>query len=183
EKARSSLAAQEMPQHLARVGYPEAVAAIGACLADALAFAHERRLLHLDVKPSNVLLTADGLPMLLDFHLAREPIAASSPAPSSLGGTSWYVSPEQDAALDAVRRGCAVGVGVDGRSDVYSLGVVLFEALAGHRPLVEPPPVSRFNSQVSAGLSGVVGRCLRRRPEDRHPHAAAPPDHLPPPPA
>jgi hypothetical protein len=72
---------------LARASYTEAVCWIGACLADALQYAHERGLLHLDVKPSNVFVAADGQPMLLDFHMARALRAAGDPAPLGLGGT------------------------------------------------------------------------------------------------
>src|SRR4029077_18482862 len=64
-------------QFLTHASYVQAIAAIGACLADALNYAHERNLVHLDLKPSNVLLTFEGHPMLLDFHLARAPIAPS----------------------------------------------------------------------------------------------------------
>src|SRR5205814_4455868 len=87
---------------LAAAAYVEAVCWLGACLADALQHAHERGLLHLDLKPSNVLLAADGQPMLLDFHLARGPLAAGAPAPSGLGGTPGYMAPEHQAALAAV---------------------------------------------------------------------------------
>src|SRR5262249_28485147 len=74
----------------------------GACLADALHYAHEQGLVHLDVKPSNILVTADGQPMLLDFHLAREPLPRDDPSPARLGGTPVYMAPEQRAAFDAV---------------------------------------------------------------------------------
>src|SRR5205823_7771721 len=104
-------------QALARASYAQAVAWIGACLAEALAYAHERGLVHLDLKPSNILLAADGTPMLLDFHLARGPIAARAPAPAWLGGTPAYLSPEQRAAIEAVRQGRPVPQAVDGRSD------------------------------------------------------------------
>src|SRR5262249_35603970 len=111
---------------LAGASYVRAVCWVGACLADALQYAHERRLVHLDLKPSNVLLAADGQPMLLDFHLAREPIHPDGGAPAWLGGTAGYMSPEQEAALQAVAQGRPVPCPVDGRSDVYSLGVVLY---------------------------------------------------------
>src|SRR5262249_30838198 len=111
---------------LARVSYVQAVCWIGACLADALHYAHERRLVHLDLKPSSVLLAADGQPLLLDFHRAREPVRAGTPAPEWLGGTTGYMSPEQQAAKEAVREGGTTPTVVDGRSDIYSLGLLLY---------------------------------------------------------
>jgi serine/threonine protein kinase len=132
---------QPHPSAAGRVvgSYADAVCWIGNCLADALQYAHDRGLVHLDLKPSNVLLTADGQPMVLDFHLAREPIFPDDPGPAWLGGTPGYMSPEQSAALLAVRLGKPVPHAVDGRSDVYSLGVVLYEALAGGLPLPTGP--------------------------------------------
>src|SRR5262249_29706525 len=108
---------------LSESSYVHAVCRIGVCLADALQYAHERGLVHLDLKPSNVLLAADGQPMLLDFHLARGPIHPDERWPQWLGGTPGYASPEQQAALRAVEQGRKVPLPVDGRSDVYSLGV------------------------------------------------------------
>ena len=116
---------------LAQATYVQAVCWIGACLADALHFAHQRELLHLDLKPSNILLAADGTPMLLDFHLARAPILPDKPTPRSLGGTPAYISPEQWSAMMELRGGHAVSLAVDGRSDIYSLGRMLYEALGG----------------------------------------------------
>ena len=114
--------------------YVQAVCWIGACLADALQYAHERGLVHLDLKPSNVLLAADGQPMLLDFHLAREPIHPGGEEPPWLGGTPGYMSPSSRRPWLAVQQGRKVPRPVDGRSDIYSLGVVLYEALAGSLP-------------------------------------------------
>ena len=117
-----------------RSSYAQAICWIGACLADALQYAHERGLLHLDLKPSNVLLAADGQPMLLDFHLAREPVDPHDMRVPRLGGTTGFMSPEHAAALQAVQRGRPVTTPVDARADIYSLGVVLYEALAGALP-------------------------------------------------
>src|SRR5438132_493615 len=107
---------------LAGASYVQAICWLGACLADALQYAQERNLVHLDLKPSNVLLAADGQPMLLDFHLSSEPIRPGGPLPDWLGGTPAYMSPEQQLALAAVREGRPISVLVDGRSDIYSLG-------------------------------------------------------------
>jgi serine/threonine protein kinase len=156
--------------------YVRSIARLAAGLADALQFAHERGLVHMDVKPSNVLLTADGQPMLLDFHLARSPLASGDPAPAWLGGTPAYCAPEQRAAIEAVRSGQAVPGAVDGRADVYGLGVVLYEALAGRLP--GGGPVSTYNRRTSVGLADVVGRCLAADPADRYPDAAALADDL-----
>src|SRR5262249_2760202 len=76
---------------LARAPYAEAVCWIGLCLAEALQHAHERGLVHL--KPSNVLLAADGQPLLLDFHLALHPVPVGESAPEGMGGTPEYMSP------------------------------------------------------------------------------------------
>jgi serine/threonine protein kinase/tetratricopeptide (TPR) repeat protein len=158
---------------LARASYVEAVCWVGACLAEALHYAHERGLVHLDLKPSNVLLAADGTPMLLDFHLAREPIRPEGEGPPWLGGTSGYMSPEQQAALAAAGKGRKSALPVDGRSDVYSLGVVLCEALAGSLPGESPTSLHDCNAQVSVGLADVVGKCLAPVPGDRYPDMAA----------
>jgi serine/threonine protein kinase/tetratricopeptide (TPR) repeat protein len=160
---------------LARASYVQAICWVGACLADALHYAHERGLVHLDLKPSNVLLAADGQPLLLDFHLAREPIHPDGLAPLWLGGTDSYMSPEQEAALLAIEQSRKVARPVDGRSDIYSLGVVLYEALGGTPPVTgeKPRPLRRCNPQVSIGLADVVGKCLASDPGDRYPHMAA----------
>jgi eukaryotic-like serine/threonine-protein kinase len=158
-------------QFFAHASYVQAICWVGACLADALHHAHERGLLHLDLKPSNVLLMCDGLPMLLDFHLAREPIQHGEAAAEWLGGTAGYMSPEQQLALAAVRSGRTIQVAVDARSDVYSLGLLLYESLGGKLPLPAcgtPPRLDKCNPQVSEGLSDLIAKCLEHDPDDRY---------------
>jgi serine/threonine protein kinase/tetratricopeptide (TPR) repeat protein len=163
-------------QFLAQASYVQAICWIGACLADALQYAHERDLLHLDLKPSNVLLAADGQPMLLDFHLARAPLPEGAPAPEWLGGTLAYMAPEQQAALIAVQKAWPIQLAVDGRADIYSLGVVLYEALGGTLPLPEQAParrLERHNPRVPVGLADLLEKCLAQDPRNRYVDAAA----------
>lgn len=164
---------QPQPPRWAALDHSQLIAHFGACMADALQFAHDRKLVHMDVKPSNILLTADGEPMLLDFHLARSPLASGDPTPEWLGGSPAYSSPEQRAAVESVRFGQAISQAVDGRSDVYSLGVVLYEALAGTLPIDHAAPVTRRNRKVSRGLSDIIDRCLAVDQRQRYPNAAA----------
>jgi hypothetical protein len=140
--------------------YPEAICHIGIRLAEALQFAHDCGLLHLDLKPSNVLVAADGTPMLLDFHLARPPLSAGDPPPAWLGGTSGYMAPELEAAIAAVRAGGTIPAAVGGRADVYSLGVLLAGAL-GHEP-------NARGSTLSPGLAGILARCTALAPGERY---------------
>jgi serine/threonine protein kinase/tetratricopeptide (TPR) repeat protein len=158
-------------QFLARTTYVQAVCWMGACLADALQYAHERGLLHLDLKPSNVLLAADGQPMLLDFHLAHAPLASGGPPPTGLGGTPGYMAPEHQAALAAVAGRHDLPAAVDGRADVYALGVLLYGALGGAVPVPPDLPgaqLLRRNARVTAGLADVLARCLVADPAARY---------------
>jgi serine/threonine protein kinase len=168
------LAEGPLRRFIARASYVDAICSIGACLADGLKYAHERELVHMDIKPSNVLLAGDGQPMLLDFHLARGPIAPGGPLPTQIGGTLGFMSPEQRTALEAVRDGHPVG-GVDGRADIYSLGMLLYVALGGRgpKPCDEPlPPLQRRNPRVSIGLSDIIHKCLSHDPRDRYSDAS-----------
>src|SRR5207247_3990759 len=113
--------------------YVEAVVWLGCCLADGLAHAHERGILHRDLKPANVLLTDDGQPMLLDFNLSEDVKLRGSVAAARMGGTLPYMAPEQLQAFQDQRR-----VSFDGRSDIYALGVLLFELLTGRHPFTIP---------------------------------------------
>jgi len=113
---------------------PAQVAEIGAEIAGALAFAHRSGVVHRDVKPGNVLMTAAGRVKVTDFGIARATQGNSGEALTQTGavmGTATYFSPEQ-----------AQGLPVDGRSDVYSLGVVLFEMLTGEPPFSGDTPVA-----------------------------------------
>jgi len=166
-------------QMLASVSYVQAMCWITACLADALQFAHERGVVHLDLKPSNILLASDGQPMLLDFHLAREPVRAGSSVPDNLGGTPPYMPPEQRTAMAALQAGHAVPSDVDGRADIFALGAMLYEALGGSVPIGDDArPLAGVNERVSEGLSDIVARCLAPRAQDRYADAAALADDL-----
>lgn len=168
-------------RYLNQASYVQAVCWIVACLADALQEAHSRGLVHMDVKPSNLLIAGDGLPMLLDFHLARKPIKPGERPPDRLGGTPGWMAPEQEAALKALSQGQSISKRVDHRADLYSLGLLLCETLAGPsaRALAaDGEPWSLCNPQVSTGLSDIVAKCLARSPHERYHDAASLADDL-----
>ncbi|SIO46497.1 Serine/threonine protein kinase [Singulisphaera sp. GP187] len=170
---------------LARRSYALAIAWWGGRMAEALEHAHERGVLHRDVKPSNVLVTGDGMPMLLDFNLARETVSDDpDSAASTLGGTLDYMAPEH---LEALADG--LGRHVDARSDIYGLGVLLYESLMGERPFTTPkgarsaaellllaaeerragtPSLRSTHPEVPAAFEAVVRRCLAPDPDDRY---------------
>ncbi len=162
-------------QIIARASYLQAICWIGACLAEALHYAHERGLVHLDIKPSNVLLAVDGQPMLLDFHLAQAPIRPDVTPPEWLGGSPLYMSPEHKATLNAVRKDEPVPTTVDGRADIFALGALLYEALGGTLPFRHDssPCLRKINPQVSAGLSDIVHKCLAHSVGERYQTAGA----------
>lgn len=162
-------------QTLACASYTDSICFLGVCLADGLQYAHERGLIHLDIKPSNVLLAADAQPLLLDFHLAIHALPAGSTAQEGIGGTPHHMSPEQELACAATRKGQPVPLAVDGRSDVYSLGRLLHGALADsdHGPDRSLPSLRSRNRNISQGLSDVIQKCLAERPEARYQSAAA----------
>jgi eukaryotic-like serine/threonine-protein kinase len=168
-------------EHLGRVGRLPVgeVGKLADGLLDALEHAHGHGIVHRDVKPENVVLSAEG-PVLLDFGIARAVAASGSDRLTRSGiavGTSTYMSPEQITALKEIDR----------RSDVYSLGCVLFECLAGQPPFVhrneavvlqlhltQPAPDLRtLRAEVPRELAEAIAKALAKSPEDRWQTAAA----------
>ncbi len=164
------------------LSYVEAILWIAARLADGLGHAHERGILHRDLKPANVLLTDEGQPMLLDFNLSEDTHQSSG---AHVGGTLPYMAPEHLAAFSGAARV------VDARSDLYSLGVLLFELLTGRHPFTRhdgpsavvlplmvverlgPPPGPRtFQSTLPRAVDAIVRKCLESDPARRYQSAA-----------
>jgi eukaryotic-like serine/threonine-protein kinase len=169
-------------EFLCHANYVQAICWIGACLAEALHYAHQRGLVHFDLKPSNLLVAGDGQPMLLDFHLARGPIIPGRETAEWIGGTQQYMPPEQAAALDCVRSGRPVAVEVDARADIYALGMVLDELLGGEGPLARPVDgpygLRHVNPDVTRGLADILAKCLSPDAEARYADAQSLADDL-----
>lgn len=154
---------------LANATYVQAVCWLGACFAEALHYAHEHGLVHLDLKPSNILIAADGQPLLLDFHLARAPLSEGQPAPYDLGGTLAYMPPEQRTAVRMAGEARPLPQCVDGRADLFALAAVMYEALGGEMPVGPTSlPLVAINPQVGLGLSDLLARCLAADPRQRY---------------
>ncbi|MGO9456572.1 MAG: Stk1 family PASTA domain-containing Ser/Thr kinase [Acidimicrobiales bacterium] len=148
------------------------VADIGSHVAAALAYAHRHGVVHRDVKPGNVLITDDGLVKVTDFGIARAVNTEESLTQTgAVMGTATYFSPEQ-----------AEGIGVDSRSDIYSLGVVLYEMVAGRPPFLgespvavaskhvrdQPPALSELAPTVPADLEAVIMKAMAKSPDRRY---------------
>jgi eukaryotic-like serine/threonine-protein kinase len=150
-------------------------------IADALDYAHAEGVVHRDIKPENILLSRHGHALLADFGIARGALLAIADATLTQGGlvvgTAAYMSPEQ--ALG--------GDDLDGRADIYSLGCVVYEMLAGHPPFVGPtamsvvaqhvgiraPSLLVIRSDVTASTADAVARSLEKNARDRFPSASA----------
>jgi serine/threonine protein kinase len=169
---------------LAGLTYVQAVVWIGARLADGLAHAHERGILHRDLKPANILLSDDGQPLLLDFNLSEDTKLRSSAPAAFIGGTLPYMAPEHLRAFQRRTRG------VDARSDLYSLGAILYELLTRRQPfplrrglleevlsrmiqdrLAPPPKLRRWNPAVTPAVESIIRQCLEAEPDRRYPSA------------
>jgi WD40 repeat protein/tRNA A-37 threonylcarbamoyl transferase component Bud32 len=161
---------------------PHEAARLLATVADALQYAHEQDVIHRDVKPSNILLGADGTPHLTDFGLARYEADTTITADGRMLGTIAYMSPEQ--ARGEARR-------VDGRTDVYSLGVVLYlllthelpfrgsELLVLHQVLNDQPrPPRSLNDRVPRDLETICLRAMAKAPGRRYASAREMADDL-----
>jgi hypothetical protein len=171
---------------------PDCVAAIGAAVARGLAHAHKRGIVHRDIRPANILVSRSGEVKIFDFGSAQRSSAADDPVgplPLLLEdvaafGSPSFMSPEQ-----------ILGESVDGRSDVFSLGVVLYQLICGARPFErgdetdrhptahrirrDPPiPLHRRAPDVPAALERVVMRAIEKLPGDRYPSADAMADRL-----
>jgi serine/threonine protein kinase/Flp pilus assembly protein TadD len=175
---------------LSGLSYVSAAAWIVARLAEGLQHAHQRGVLHRDIKPSNILLGGDGQPMLLDFNLAQNQQAQGAKGEATLGGTVAYMAPEHLRAL--ANPSAASARQVDERSDVYSMGMVLYEMLTGHSPfdqsasysivpvMIEAmaversqttPSVRRLQPSIPWSMESIVRKCMAPNPADRYQHA------------
>jgi serine/threonine protein kinase/Flp pilus assembly protein TadD len=156
--------------------YVEAICRIGACLAEALDYAHQRDVVHHDLKPSNILIAADGQPLLLDFHLAQPVLEAGAVSVAWLGGTPGYMPPEHEAALAAIEARQPIPERVDGQADIFSLGLLLCEALAGRHPPNGQTTalwLRHANPQVSPALADMLAKCMAPDPAQRYYDAGA----------
>src|SRR5215471_18324626 len=167
----------------------EFITEVGQQAAEALAEAHDSRVVHRDIKSANIMITGRGRVKVLDFGLAKplrlfEPLASGSPKHAGdnltesgiLLGTINYMSPEQASGREEVTH----------LSDLFSLGVVLYEAITGRLPFdgdtyfqtidaltrLEPPPILKYREDVPLELVAIVDRLLKKAPGDRYAAAA-----------
>lgn len=143
---------------------------IGIQVSEGLAAAHDKGIVHRDIKPENIMIRKDGVAQIMDFGLAKLQGVSRLTKEGSTVGTAGYMSPEQIQGLD-----------VDHRSDIFSLGVVLYELLAGELPFkgvhetalsyeivnVDPPPMSSVKPDIDQSLDAIVLECLEKDPNER----------------
>jgi serine/threonine protein kinase/Flp pilus assembly protein TadD len=178
-------------QTFAKLRFVPAACQIMIDAARALQHAHQQGVLHLDVKPANIMLDLRGSALLMDFNVATQSGSeATASRRSPLGGTLPYMAPE---LLQTLLPEIDDGNGADPRSDIYALGIVFFELLAGSYPwsivtshadqlpklrqmlaqrLQAPPVIPHHLAGVSAALRSILARCLAPQPADRYQDAA-----------
>ncbi|MDX1452553.1 MAG: serine/threonine-protein kinase [Oleiphilaceae bacterium] len=125
-----------------------------------VAYAHKLDVIHRDIKPANVIVDKEGHARLLDFGIASFFKADTSDSPDEtrlIMGTEAYMAPEQQRGIGETTK----------RSDIYSLGVVMYELLAGHLPAPHDPPLSALNNKVTPEIESLVASCLNADPEKR----------------
>ncbi|MDZ4783847.1 MAG: serine/threonine-protein kinase [Planctomycetia bacterium] len=142
-----------MRRRLAQTSWPGVICWLGARLARALDYAHQRGVLHRDIKPANVLLAADASPKLADFNISFSGSVTGASAAAYFGGSLAYMSPEQLEAYAMLRP----PEDLDGRADVYSLGVMLWELLTGSRPFAD----TALEGDVTTMVTQMIARRKR----------------------
>ena len=151
----------------------ERIIRIGIQVAETLDYAHRKGIVHRDVKPSNIIVQFSGEIKITDFGIAHieDPSASLRTQAGEILGTPAYMSPEQ-----------VMGRSIDGRSDLFSLGIILYEMVSGKRPFVgdtltaifhaithyHPPEPAKINVAIPQGLSKIIMRCLSKTPEKRY---------------
>jgi serine/threonine-protein kinase len=171
--AMEFLEGQELKDMIASGNLPPAdsIVDIIAQVADGLWFAHQQDIVHRDVKPSNIMVLKGGIAKITDFGIARLPNSAVKTMTGLILGSPRYMSPEQ-----------VIGKAIDARSDIFSLGVVLYEALTGIAPFdgdnvnaimyatvnTTPPPPSQHSRALPAMLDLIVAKAMAKLLEDRY---------------
>lgn len=166
-----------LKSYITKKGHLEVKEAIGIAIqvASGIEAAHEQHIIHRDIKPQNMLISMDGKVKVADFGIARA-VSSQTMNAATVVGSVHYISPEQ-----------ARGGYSDERSDLYSLGITMFEMVTGHVPfegdntvtvalahLEDPMPDPRtLNPEVSPSLARIILKCTEKRPERRYPSAAA----------
>jgi serine/threonine protein kinase len=151
----------------------EDIVDLGLQMGEALHYAHQRGIVHRDVKPSNIIIQPTGRIKITDFGIAHieDPTASIQTQAGEILGTPAYMSPQQ-----------ATSQPLDGRSDLFSLGVILYELATGGRPFLgknlaaifhsvthdHPPPPADINPEVPLNLSQIIMKCLNKDPEERY---------------